>query len=254
MEVDMLGMDNVFAPLILLLILFLSYVFAFFVLLIQSFGLVSVIVLFQRKYISNVLEDVKKITQVFKGECGYFERGYYLFLRWIFDIPVVLDSSEIEFEKPSIQKRFPWHKFQKAFILETIVALVISIYISLNPLLLQERSLTELFSFASSVSYFIPVIVLPLFIFLKLQIKIPGPAGDFHLFDGIRSRLMSLVLALGTIILFLRLALEAVNFEALLYSFFFYFFGFIVNAIFITFVYFNYFENSLAEDILQNLD
>lgn len=247
------GMDTIFEPLVIFIIFFISYVFAFIVILIQGFGLVSVVVMFQRKYFSKVLEDIKMINDKLDDNKDFFERMYFLFLRWVFDIPNVLKSSEINIDGSNFKKNFSWEKFKKAFILETLIAFVIAIYISLNPILLQERSLSELFTFASTLSYFIPVMVLPLFIFLKLQVKIPGPANDFDLFDGIKSRLLSLILALGTIIFFIRLAIETVNYEVLFYSFIFYFVGFLINAFFITFVYFNYFENCLAVDIMQDL-
>ncbi len=248
------GMDTIFEPLLVFLIFLISYIFAFLVIFIQGFGLVSVIVLFQRKYLSKVLEDIKKITEVLNRKEDLSERVYYVLLGWIFDIPSVLDSSKLVIDRDSLKKKFSWKRFKEAFVLEIIIAFVIAIYISLNPILLQERTLGELFTFASTLSYFIPVMVLPLFIFIKLQVKIKGPANDFFLFKGIKSRLMSLVLALGTIILFIRLAIEAVDLEVLFYSFTFYFLGFLANAFFITFIYFNYFENSLAEDMIRGLN
>ncbi|MFP3872253.1 MAG: hypothetical protein ACOC55_01125 [Candidatus Natronoplasma sp.] len=236
------------------LLLFFSYFLVFIFVLLQGFGLASVMVLFQRMYFSGLLEDVRKITPASKGEIdeGLSKEIYYKFLRWIFDIPSVLDTRGTKIEKSVFQKGFPWKKFKSAFFLESIVALLLAVYISLNPLLLQERSLSELFAFASSASYFIPVMVLPIFIYLRLEVKLPGPAEDFYLFNGVRSRLMSLIIALGTVLLFVRLALETIDVEMLVLSFTFYFMGFIVNTFFVTFVYFNYFELHLAEDILQD--
>ncbi|GEM_PF-5263829 len=246
------GFGTIFMPLLFFIIFFTSYMAAFFILTLQSFGLVSVMAIFQRKYFSDMINDVKKITEVTQGgtEGGYIKKNYFEFLRWIFDIPKVLDTSKTELNKKTNLKSFPWRKFRKALGFESIVALVLAIYISLNPFLLEERSFNELFAFTSTVSYFIPVLVLPLFIFLKLDVKIPGPATDFHLFDGIKSRLMSIVLTLGTLLVFVRFGLETVDLSLLVSSFIFYFAGFFVNTLFITFVYFNYFEHLLADDIV----
>ncbi|MFO7967549.1 MAG: hypothetical protein R6U44_08125 [Archaeoglobaceae archaeon] len=244
-----------FLPVVVFLMFFLSYLAGFLLILLQSFGLVSLIVLFQRKYVLKIFEDIK-------GLAGEEKRGsslnmaYQSFLRWIFNIPKVLDTTEIkmENEKKAFQDGFPWKDFRIALFLEFILAVVLAIYISLNPLLLIERSLSELFALASAVSYFIPVIVIPLFIFRKLKVKIPGPAADFFLFEGARSKLLGIILALGTILLFLRLALRTFDPQLLVYSFLFYLAGFLVNSFFITFVYFDYFEDPLAEDLLDEFE
>lgn len=241
-----------FLPVVVFLIFFLSYLAGFFLILLQSFGLVSLIVLFQRKYFIKIFEDIKGLSGEKRGSS--LNMAYQSFLRWIFDIPKVLDTKEIkmENEKKAFQDGFPWKDFRIALFLEFILAVVLAIYISLNPLLLIERSLSELFALASAVSYFIPVIVIPLFVFRKLKVKIPGPAADFFLFEGARSKLLGIILALGTILLFLRLALRTFDPELLVYSFLFYLAGFLMNSFFITFVYFDYFEDPLAEDLLDD--
>ncbi|MFW6040729.1 MAG: hypothetical protein ACOC85_02720 [Thermoplasmatota archaeon] len=243
-----------FIPLMMFFILFLSYLAGFILLLLQSFGLVSVIVLFNKKYFPKILNDIKKISNRLEKRESFFDSIYLYFLRWTFDIPRVLDTSEVKIGKKVSQDSFSWKNFSNAFFLESILAVVLAIYISLNPLLLAERSLNELFALATTLSYFIPILVIPLFIYLKLYVKIPGPNADFLLFEGIRSRMLGLILTLGTIILFLRLAIDTVDLKVLANSFLFYFAGFLMNTFFITFVYFNYFDNLLAEDILYDLD
>ncbi|MBS3815949.1 MAG: hypothetical protein KGY76_00100 [Candidatus Thermoplasmatota archaeon] len=244
------GLGAFIMPLVVSLIFFLSYLAGLLILLLQGFGLVSLIVLFQRKYFGKIFEDVKEAEE----SESLLNTTYKKFLRWFFDIPEVLDTGEMKIDEETSQDSFSWENFRSAFFLEAIVASIMAIYISLNPLLLAERSLSELFALASAVSYFIPVVVIPLFIFKRLKVKIPGPAADFFLFEGARSRLLGLVLTLGTIFLFLRLALKAVDPEILVYSFIFYLVGFLVNTFFITFVYFNYFEGPLAEDLLDEFD
>ncbi|MEF8873464.1 MAG: hypothetical protein V5A88_02200 [Candidatus Thermoplasmatota archaeon] len=248
------GFGSFFMSVIIFFIFFFSYLIGFLFLLLQSFGLVNIIVLFQRKYFPKIFEDIRRTTGAREENEDLLSTAYQSSLTWIFDIPKALDTAEITIEKETFQDSFSWKSFRSAFFLESILAVVIAIYISLNPLLLAERSLTELFALASSVSYFIPVIVLPLFIYWRLGVKIPGPAADFYLFEGARSRLLGLILTLGTILLFLRLALRTFDPEILLYSFLFYFAGFLVNTFFITFVYFNYFENLLAKDLLYEFE
>lgn len=239
-------------PVVTFFVLFLSYMSGFILLLLQSFGLGSLLMIFQRSHFNNIIEDIKEMAKVNEKERDFWSGVHHGFLRWIFNIPKVLDTSEIAIERKVIKEKFSWKNFGQAFFLESILAVVFAIYISLNPLLLAQRSLSELFALASAVSYFIHIIVIPLFIFKKLKVKIPGPATDFFLFEGARSRLMGLILALGTLVLFLRLALRTFDPEILLISFLFYFAGFIMNTFFITFVYFNYFEELLAENILDD--
>ncbi len=241
-------------PVMIFFLFLFSYLIGFFFLLLQSFGLVSVIVLFQRKYFPHIFKDIRRTTGTREDDEEFLKTAYHDLLSWIFHIPKALDTGKITIEKKAFKDRFPRKNFWRAFFLESILAVVIAIYISLNPLLLAERSLSELFALASAASYFIPVIVIPLFIFWRLGVKIPGPAADFYLFEGARSRLLGLILTLGTILLFLRLAVRTFDPELLLYSFLFYFAGFLVNTFFITFVYFNYFENSLAKDLLYEFE
>ncbi|MFW5927989.1 MAG: hypothetical protein ACOCSL_02210 [Thermoplasmatota archaeon] len=239
-------------PVVIFLTLFLSYTSGFILLLLQSFGLGSLLMLFQRSYFNNIITAIKELPKGRRDEVSFWVDVYHSFLKWIFDIPKVLHTSEIEIDKNVIKERFSWKNFGQTFLLESVLAIVFAIYISLNPLLLAQRSLSELFALASALSYFIPLIVIPLFIFKKFKVKIPGPAADFFLFEGARSRLLSLILALGTIVLFFRLALRTFDPEILFFSFLFYFAGFIMNTFLITFVYFNYFEDPLTEDILDD--
>ena len=243
---------NLILPLTFILLI-ISYLGGFIFLLLESFGLVSLIAIFQRKYTPGIIRDVKDITNKLKSD-DFWNNIYHRFLRWIFQIPSVLNTEKIEVQKKVSRKGFPWKKFEKAFFLEIIVAVVIALYISLNPLLLEDRTLNELFALTSSISYFIPVLVISIFIFLKLDVKIPGPSGYFLLYDGLRSGILRILIIISTVLIFLRLAIETVSIDILIYSFSFYFIGFLINSVFITFIYFGYFENALAKDIIDNLD
>jgi hypothetical protein len=103
-------------------------------------------------------------------------------------------------------------------------------------------------------SFFIPWLVLPWFIFRRLDAGIPGPSRKFMLYDGLRSRLFGTLVAIGTLITIIRLALRDIAISTILSSFFSYYTSFILLAAIFTFVYFNYFEDGLAEDVTNRYD
>ena len=111
-----------------------------------------------------------------------------------------------------------------------------------------------LFSIASNVSTFIPLLILPWFIYLKLDAKIKGPVKDFKLFNGLSSRMFQTLVAFGTILILVRMALRNPGFWSVLQSFIGFFMFFLAGVLLITFVYFNYFENDLAEDIIRKYE
>ena len=115
-------------------------------------------------------------------------------------------------------------------------------------------SIQELFGISGVSSIFIPAFILPFFIYLRLDASIKGPVKDFKLYNGIHSRFYQLIVAFGTLITFIRIALKDIDKIILIKAFLNYYVGFIAISIVITFVYFNYFENELAKDIAQKYD
>ncbi len=93
---------------------------------------------------------------------------------------------------------------------------------------------------------FIPLIILPWFIFLRLNAKIKGPIKDFKIYSGIVYRMYRTFITLGTIIIIIRLAFKNVSVLDIIIAFPIYYFFFFIIAFVLTFVYFNYFENGLA--------
>jgi hypothetical protein len=107
---------------------------------------------------------------------------------------------------------------------------------------------------ASNISILIPIFILPWFIYLRLDAKIQGPIKDFKLFNGLSSRMFQTLVAFGTLLLLVRLALKNPAFMRVVLSFAGYFMFFICGLIIFTFIYFNYFENDLAADIVKKYE
>jgi hypothetical protein len=131
----------------------------------------------------------------------------------------------------------------------TLFATVIAIDVSFNPFLRESFSIQQLFSIVSVASIFIPWLVLPWFIFRRLGAGIPGQRRVFGLYDGLRSRVYGLLVAMGTLVLVIRLALRDVPLATMLVSFVNYYMVFLLLGSLFTFVYFNYFEDGLAIEV-----
>jgi hypothetical protein len=146
---------------------------------------------------------------------------------------------------------FSKQDFRKAVLWQFFFGLVLVIYISFSPFLLDYVNMQQLFSISSISTTFIPLLILPWFIYLKLDAKIRGPVKDFKLFNGLSSRMFQTLVAFGTILLLIRMALRNPEFVEVMFSFVMFFIFFIPGVFIGTFVYFNYFQNDLASDIAR---
>jgi hypothetical protein len=99
----------------------------------------------------------------------------------------------------------------------------------------------------------IPVVVLPWFVYKRLGASIKGLTKPFTLFNGIRARIFQSYLASGTIVILVRLSFSevAVAFSSYLSGFAAFTASLLGVSLICTFVYINYFENDLVEDILH---
>jgi len=178
----------------------------------------------------------------------------YSMLRWFFIIPGALDTKTLIISHVKPKKQFPWSILKKAMMWQILLGAIVIIYISLNPFFLESMSFQNLFNIATNISLVIPFMILPWFIFLRLNARIKGPVKDLQLYSGIAYRMYRTFVTLtfvtlGTLIIIIRLALKNVNLQEVMMSFPIYYVFFIITIFFLTFVYFNYFENDLAKDV-----
>ena len=166
----------------------------------------------------------------------------------------MLETEKLHLGAPARSRRFPWKGYWRAMGWSVLFGTVIAIDISLNPFLRESFSVQQLFSVTSMISFFIPWLVLPWFIFRRLGAGIPGPKRKFMLYDGLRSRLLGTLVAVGTMITIIRLALRDIAVSTILSSFFSYYASFLLLAAIFAFVYFNYFEDGLAEDVARRYE
>lgn len=250
--------DNL-ALLVAFVTIYLGMVLAIFLVLLifmlMGFGLAGILSALERRFLPEALVRVEEITANTTDSSkkkGRMMKLVYAGVQWLFGIPDVLDTKGLTITSGTSRKRFPFQPFKTAVLWEMAFCGVLAIYISLNPLLLGDAQFQDLFSLATSLSFFIPLFIIPWFIFLRLNARIKGPVKDFKLYKGLRSRMVQTLVALGTLVVFIRLAILRPDILDVLYSFASFLFFFAITIIVLTFVYFNYFEEDLARDIAES--
>ncbi|MFW6064546.1 MAG: hypothetical protein ACOC8Y_03110, partial [Candidatus Natronoplasma sp.] len=83
---------------------------------------------------------------------------------------------------------------------------------------------------------------------------IEAPAKNFRLYEGLKRRVLSLLVALGTIITFVRLSFERINLQVFLMSFLVYLVSILILTVLFTFVYFNHYWRDLIRDIYSEYE
>lgn len=230
---------------------------AFIVLLFVGFGMIGILSALEKGIAPEILLHVSRITPHLSDSAKKKDLKAYIgysVVRWLFVIPDALDTKTLVINQVIPKKQFPWPILKKALIWQILLGIIVIIYISLNPFFLEVSSFQSLFSIAQNISFAIPFIILPWFVFLRLNAKIKGPVKDFQLYSGVTYRMYRTFITLGTLIIIIRLALKNVNLRDVIIAFPIYYLFFIVAILFITFVYFNYFENDLAKDVADRFD
>jgi len=208
----------------------------------EAFGIIWFAGLIIRRFMPGVLKGVRIATFTRK------DNPQTKLMLWLMDIPDMLDLSQLKVEAEPPKTRFPWDRFYRAIFWEIFLGTIMAIYVSLNPMLLESLDVVQIFSVLSSVSIIIPIIIIPWFALLALRARIPGITKEFQLFRGIRSRILQTFVALGTIIVFIRLALQEHDAGTIFGSFISYYAILGLFSVYFAFVYFNFFEIDLARE------
>ena len=235
----------------------LGLIFGYFFFLITGFGVIGFLSAFLRGQTPSLFGYIKNLTESTSQKMKDEDISRYLSSKavsWIFDIPPYLETNTLKIKRPESEIKFPKSKFKKALIWEIFFCIILAINISLNPILLQYFSLNQLFGITSSIAVFTPMIVLPWFVYLKLEVEIEGPAKNFRLYEGLKSRVLSLFVAIGTLITFVRISFERIDVRFFLLSFSIYMVGILILTVFFTFIYFNHFWQDLVKDIYSEYE
>jgi hypothetical protein len=227
------------------------------VLFLAAFGIVAILVAMVRAFAPNILVHVSRITiskAITKAKKSKITKLNTVdsIISWAFAIPDVLETKTLKINSGRPRNWFPWSDFYKAIWWQTLFGAVIIVYISFNPLYVKtELDFRNLFSIASNITIFVPFIILPWFIFLRLNAKIKGQVKDYLLYRGIVYRMYQTFFTLGTIIIILRLGLERIALKEILLTLPIYYIFFMAVIILVSFIYLNYFENGLAWEVAK---
>jgi len=233
---------------------FLSF-FALILLMLLGFGAVAIISAIAKGVTPEILLEISRIsektTQKMKKKDRMTYWKYYG-LQWFFNIPYVLDTKKLKLDKYRTFKKLPWREIESAIYFQILFGTMIVIYISFNPFLLETKvNIFTLFSIAFNVTFLIPFIIIPWFIYYRLGARIKGPVRSFLLYHGIKHRMFRTIVALGTILLLIRLALKEIELKEMVAAFSIYYLIFTVTVALFSIVYFNFFENELAMNITK---
>ncbi len=213
---------------------------AMLAILVGGFGIMGMLYTFEVGGVPRLLHKLEGITRREDKEAKA--------LMWFMLIPGALDTDVMLVDEPGRESVFPWDRFRTAVLWQIAFGIIIAIYVSLNPWLLRAFSVNELFRFMSTAFVVIPFIVIPWFIFRRLDARIKGVSRDFLLYASFKDRMIRLIIAGGTLLIFLRIALETYEIMDILYAITSYIFIMVLCIIAFTFVYFNFFENMLAKE------
>ncbi|NIS21081.1 MAG: hypothetical protein GWN89_14420, partial [Thermoplasmata archaeon] len=207
---------------------------AMFAVLVGGFGIIGMIYVFLVGGTPKLIEKLEGITRREDTESKL--------IMWFFGIPEALDTDLVLVDEPAPETRFPWDRFRAAVLWQVAFGIILAIYVSLNPWLLREFSMGELFRFMSSAFVVLPILVLPWFIHMRLSARYKGVSKDFYFYKAFKDRFTGLIIASGTLLIFLKFAYETSSIEEILAAFSSYIFIMVLCIIAFTFIYFNFFE------------
>ncbi|MCK4971588.1 MAG: hypothetical protein KAS77_13720 [Thermoplasmata archaeon] len=224
---------------------FLAGFLAFLFYLVVAMGFVGALVMFEVGVTPVVIRRVRGITTSEERESRI--------LAWFLLIPENLDTGTLSAARPVEEKAFPWSRFYHAISWQIMISLLIAVSLSLNPFIKDTIDPSQILSLLTNANIIVPLIILPSLIYLRLKVRIEGPAKEFRVYKGMQSRLIRTFFAAGTIIIILRLAVKEVTSQDFLLSFAGYAAISVSIIVFFTWIYYNFFENFAAFRVAERI-
>ncbi len=228
--------------------LFFSSFLSIALLSLLAFGGIALVSALTRIMTPAVLWRVRNIS----GKGGLTDWA----LAWIFGIPDTLDTRTLHLGPVEDQAGFPQRRFTQAVMWEMVLGVILAVYVAFNPLVVDRSTgaMLQLFTTLATAAVFIPLIMVPWFVYTSINAAIKGMTKDFRLFDGIKSRIFRSYIAVGTIVVFIRISLSEAEAQTYLLGLGFYLSTLALTALMFTFVYFNYFDKDLTHDVVAGYD
>ena len=235
----------VFAVLVIVLSLFLTFLLTILFGICAAFGVIGVMCAIERTIAPRVLMSIATMGDNRKLSFGD------ILIRWLFAIPDIIDTKLLDVHPAPKRGFLRWRDFTVPIEWQLLVGAVLALYISLNPFVAGNESitLTAVFSEMINGSVLIPFVILPWFALQRLGAGIGGAKKEFTLYNGIRARLLQTFFAVGTLLLLARVLISGTDLESFALGFLSFIGSLLLVSLTCTFVYLNYFENELVEDI-----
>lgn len=212
---------------------------------IAAFGAIGVMSAVERRLAPRVLRAIVG----FGGKSRLTAEDHVV--RWLFAIPDFIDTELLEVHPAPKRPFVRWRDMIPPVEWQMLFGAVIAMYASLNPFIAGGGGATiqSVFAILTNGAILIPFVILPWFALQRLGAGISGSKKDFTLYNGIRSRLIQTFFAVGTLLLLARVLISGTDIETFAAGFSSFMLMLLLVSLLCTFVYLNYFENDLVEDI-----
>ena len=199
-------------------------------------------------FLPQYLLDVKSVR--FDGKDGWKKRAEC----WIISFPNMLEPASLRLDNSDRNERTAMSLFKETVAWQLMLGLLLAIYVSFNPMLLSAMSFTEAIKLITIPLGILPLFILPWAILDGLGAKVAGTRRDFYIHEGAKKRMMQTLITFGTLLLILRLAVVQIGLASVVINFIIVGIMLLILSVMASFVYFNYFEAGLLQDIKTRLE
>jgi len=197
--------------------------------------------------VPRFLMDIKELS--FTRRDGLLDRAE----AWAVAFPRVLLPSTLRLDPEPVDAGAVRGRFKRALIWQLALGMLLAVYISLNPVLLESMSFSQTFGLVSITSILVPMLVLPWSTLEALGARVDGVREDFYLHKGARTRMIQTMVAFGTLFLIVRLGVEEIGADVIVWQLAGYSLTLFIISGLVSFAYFNYFEQGLIDGLKGRL-
>ena len=211
-----------------------------------SIGVLSVICAYMRQYVARVFLTMQ--SKAGTGERGKAER--------FFMVPDIIDVEDVVLEPERDQHTF---HFASAFSLWAylfILGLLVSSYLFVNPLLIEELGSYTMLAVTLMLSMFTPALILPWQIVRCVGARVTSDAPrDYYLWEGAKHRLFTTFATLGAFMMMFLLSVYLGNdVERIIVNYLSFLIPLLVTSVMYGFLYANNFENTDRRMICEEFE
>jgi hypothetical protein len=225
--------------------LYIASLFSVALMVLLAFGAVGLVSAVTRRFTPLLLAAIRGISG--KQSPRWKDRA----LAWVFGIPDTIDTRTLRVTALPSQDSFPRRAFTQAVLWELVLGIILAVYVAFNPLLTSGSSESiRLLGTLQTAAIVVPLVMIPWFVYTSVDATIKGATKDFRLYDGIKARIFRSYIAVGTLVVFVRMSLTTTDLGAYALDLVGYVSALLAAATLFTFVYYNYFDREMTVDII----